>query len=78
MLALAQWRDEDLCPLCGWPKVICQDPMTEFKAHTLPPVRCQITTTINRAQAEWGEKANGGYPEAMLWGAQVKDPTPSE
>ncbi|HZL06774.1 MAG TPA: hypothetical protein VFE45_15395 [Coriobacteriia bacterium] len=77
MLALAQWRDEDLCPLCGWPKAICQDQATEGRVTVPPPTRCHITTAMHAAQKAYGDSP-GARPDGLVWGAGVKDPTPSE
>lgn len=48
-LALGSWRDEHLCPLCGWPKEICQDPANDGRFEALG-YRCHVTTAIRRAQ----------------------------
>lgn len=77
MLALAQWRAEALCPLCGWPKDICQDPANEF-AFTAQNTRCHITTTLRVAQKAATDGANGylpmPFPDAVLWSAVPKPP----
>ena len=73
MLALAQWRDEDLCPLCGWPKVICQDPRLSVGGVSVPPpTRCHITTAMTAAQKVYAQSP-GANPEGLLWRAEVKD-----
>ncbi len=72
MLALAKWRDEYLCPLCGWPKEICQDPASEF-AFGATNTRCHITTTLRVAQKAATEGGGGfmpiAHPDAVLWSA---------
>ena len=72
MRALAQYRDDLLCPSCGWPKSVCQDPMTEFTARVPPPTRCHVTTAVNRAQKAYSE-APGANPDGLLWRVQVGD-----
>lgn len=77
MLALAQYRDEDLCPCgCGWPKVVSQDPMTEFRVEVTRG-RCHIRTALARAQAEYA-RTTGATPEGALWSTRIKDAPPPE
>jgi len=77
MLALAQWRDEDLCPCgCGWSKVVAQDPMTEFGVEVIRG-RCHVRTALSRVQTEYAQTP-GAIPEGALWSTRLKDPTPSE
>ncbi len=71
MLALQAWRDEHICPLCGWPKAVCQDPAREFDTEVPAPTRCHITTALRRAQKAYGEQ-QGANPEGLLWAAQLK------
>lgn len=69
MLALAEWENA-LCPACGRPASVCQDPMTEFRLSVPPPTRCHITTAVRRAQKQY-EKSE--HPEALLFGAVLRD-----
>lgn len=73
MLALAEYRAEILCPLCGWPREVCQATGADASIETLPPARCHISTAISRAREAWQKAPNGGYPEALLWGVRVKE-----
>lgn len=76
--ALQEWRDEDVCPSCGWPKAICQDPRLSVGGVTIPaPTRCHITTAMAAAQTAY-EKAPGANPHGLLWRAEVKGAAPPE
>lgn len=72
MIALEQYRANELCPLCGRPKSICQDPEAEFAVTVPPPTRCHITTAQRRAQQSYMEGPHADYPEALLWGIGLK------
>lgn len=50
MLALEKWRTERLCPLCGYPKDVCQAPEFTYRYDVNAPVRCRVTTAIRQAQ----------------------------
>jgi hypothetical protein len=69
MLALATWRDDEVCPLCGWPKDVCRDPMSEWSLEATLPVRCHVLTKIKQAQAG---RESGKFDDALLWGVRVK------
>ena len=71
MRALEHYRTEMICPSCGWPKEICQDPMTEFKVEVPPPTRCHVTTALRNAQKAASEKSNAGA-EGLLWAARLR------
>lgn len=73
MLALEAWENEELCPMCGWPKEICQAPSAEFDLRVPPPTRCHVTTAIRRAQEERQAASSGKYDDALIWGAERKD-----
>lgn len=51
MLALAQWEATEICPRCGGPKSICQDPAARYT--TSPPVRCHYTDAAAREHEAW-------------------------
>lgn len=74
MRALATWRDEHICPSCGWPKAVCQAPETEFALEVPPPTRCHVTTAMRRAQKDYA-KQDGANPEGLTWRAKFRDPT---
>ncbi len=71
MRALAAWRDEHICPSCGWPKAICQDPMAEWYVEVPDPTRCHVTTALRRAQNAYSDR-KGSNPDGLLWGARIK------
>jgi hypothetical protein len=71
MTALAKWRSEELCPLCGWPRAVCQAPEAEWNLEVPLPTRCHVTTAIRRAQKA-RSKAPGEHDDALLWGAKPK------
>lgn len=72
MLALQQWRDEELCPLCGRPKDVCQDPSAEFAFEVPPPTRCHITTALRQAQDTYMKGPHADHPDALLWNVKPK------
>ena len=72
MRALATWREEHICPSCGWPKEICQAPATEFAVEVPLPTRCHVTTAMRRAQADYAKKS-GANPEGLLWSARLRE-----
>jgi len=75
MLALAAWRDQNVCPLCGMEKSVCQDPAVEFKVSVPPPIRCHVTTAIRREQSARHQQYGtaGTHDDALLWSARVRD-----
>lgn len=75
MTALAKWRNDELCPLCGWPRAICQAPEAEWNLEVPPPTRCHFTTAVRRAQADRAAASGGKADDALLWGARFKDAT---
>lgn len=72
MLALESWENDELCPLCGWPKDVCQDPQTENLVQVPLPTRCHITTAIKRKQEARAAGGGGKHDDALVWGAQLK------
>lgn len=69
MLALQGWRDS-LCPCgCGFPAVVAQDPMTEFRVNVPDPVRCQVRAVMSQRQRDHESPTP---PEALLWRAEVR------
>lgn len=75
MLGLEQWRTDLICPLCGWPKSVCQDPKTEFRVEVPEAVRCHVTTALHLAQKAYSEKP-GAVPDGRLWSARLKEQKP--
>lgn len=75
MLALNEWREKHLCPLCGWPKEICQDPTNEGQ-FVAEGYRCHVTTAIRRAQDALRNPGVGAdampHQDAVTWSARPK------
>ena len=71
MRSLAKWRDEHICPSCGWPKEICQSPEAEFGLEVPPPTRCHVTTALRRAQKAYNEDPTAN-PDGLLWAARLR------
>ena len=65
----------DLCPLCGRPPSVCQDPRREFDWQALPPVRCHAHTARLRAQQQVTEETNP-QSGALLWGVALAEEAP--
>lgn len=64
-IALA-YADVDLCPSCGGPAYLCQDPELQDQWDAPAPVRCHRTTALRRAQKGFTEKTNP-VVEALIW-----------
>lgn len=73
MTALERFRREDLCPLCGGPKSICQAPYGEYLYGTDPPIRCNVMTAIRQAQSTRREDKHADAlifpPRVRPWGS---------
>lgn len=66
MRARAEWREQHICPECGFPKEFCQDPKTEWLLNDPERVRCHITTRLRRAQKAYADLPNS-EPAGLLW-----------
>lgn len=66
MRARADWRENHICPLCGYPKEYCQAPETEFELAEPTKIRCHITTRLRDAQRAYSQDPNA-KPEGLLW-----------
>ena len=75
MTALEKWRAESLCPLCGFPKEVCQSPQTEYRVSVPDPTRCHITTAIKKAQdarvKRYGDSLK--FEDGLLWAVTLRD-----
>jgi hypothetical protein len=71
VLALAVY-DESLCPLCGQPSHICQDPANQFKWHAPEPVRCHATTALLAKQKGYTEETNPQV-QALMFGVRLNE-----
>lgn len=56
----------DLCPACGGPAYLCQDPALEFNWTVDKPVRCHAKTALLARQKGVTEETNP-QAEALLW-----------
>lgn len=74
MLALDAWEASEVCPLCGWPREICQARETENLLEVPLPIRCHVTTAIKRAQESRGAAGGTKHDDALVWGARLKRP----
>lgn len=70
MLSLAAFK-AGLCPICGYPKEICQAPENATKFAANPPSRCHATAALRRFQ----EKNEYEYPDTLIWSADLKSKT---
>lgn len=71
MRARAEWRDHHICPLCGFPREVCQAPETEWALEDPARVRCHITTRLRAAQSAYSKEPTGS-PEGLLWETRFK------
>lgn len=69
MHALRLYRDEDLCPLCGGPRSVCQGVMDASAFEVPPPTRCHLTTAIELAAEPYRESK---VPRALMHSARLK------
>lgn len=76
MLALSEWREKHLCPLCGWPKSICQDPRNEGR-FIAEGTRCYVTTAMRHAQEAARNPGDGvqasAHQDAVAWSAKPRE-----
>ena len=70
-LVLAFEVDLDLCPLCGQPTEICQNPDRQFDWEAGPPIRCHATTARREAQAKVSDETNP-HADALLWPVRLR------
>lgn len=66
MLALAGYR-ASLCPVCGYPRDVCQASENAGRFSVPPPTRCHATTAIQQVDREGYE-----VPQALIWSAELK------
>ncbi|MFE5309698.1 hypothetical protein [Isoptericola sp. NPDC056605] len=72
MLALAEWEASEVCPMCGWPKDVCQARDAENALEVGPPIRCHVVTAIRRAQEARPGTGVSKHDDALIWGASLK------
>lgn len=61
----------DLCPLCGRPSEVCQDPERQFDWAVPEPTRCHASTALMAAQRGVTEETNP-QPQALLWSVHLR------
>lgn len=69
MLGLQRYRDRERCPRCGGPAWICQASEAEHEWRAAVPVRCHITTAIQRAQKAYRDLPHQPHEDALVWTA---------
>jgi hypothetical protein len=55
-----------LCPRCGLPPEICQDPERQFDWRVSPPVRCHVMTALRSDMTRFTEESNP-VMSALIW-----------
>ncbi|MEO5665518.1 MAG: hypothetical protein ABIR39_19810 [Nocardioides sp.] len=70
-LALAH-AQVDLCPSCGGPAYLCQDPELQDSWRVPAPTRCHRSTALLQAQLKVTEKTNPQVG-ALLWSTVLAD-----
>lgn len=74
MVALQEFRDTKICPLCGGLKKFCGDSATE---RLIEPtvVRCYVASRIEAERdKESAENVKVQQPSGRTWGARMKSP----
>lgn len=62
----------ELCPRCGGPAYLCQDPEFQERWQAPPPIRCHRLTAIRVAQKAVTEETNPAV-DALIWGSVLKE-----
>lgn len=70
MLSLTEYR-AGLCPICGYPKDVCQALENVGRFDVPPPARCHATTALRQFQKD----REYDVPDALVWSAILKPPT---
>lgn len=72
MLSLTDYR-AGLCPICGYPKEVCQAAENANKFVADLPSRCYATTALRQFQKDREYE----YPDALVWSAGIRsEPQP--
>jgi len=71
VLAYAQ---VDLCPICGGPAYLCQDPERQDNWIGKDPIRCHAQTA-RLARAKNVTEATNPHMAALIWPVELIDPT---
>lgn len=67
MISFAEYKS-GICPICGYPKEICQAPENTAAFVANPPSRCHATAALRRFQKENEYE----YPDSLIWSATLK------
>lgn len=73
-LALA-YDAVELCPRCGGPAYLCQDPALAERWGAEKPVRCHRTTALREAQKGVTEATNP-VVDALIWRSTLRREDP--
>ncbi len=68
-LALAL-DDVDICPACGGPAYLCQDPANQYAYEVSAPIRCHARTAVLERQKGVTEETNP-HSTALLWSVRL-------
>lgn len=62
----------NICPRCGGPAYLCQDPALQDSWKVPPPVRCHRTTVLRKQQRAVTEQTNP-VTDALIWGTVLDE-----
>lgn len=62
----------NLCPACGGPAYLCQDPDREFDWRAGDPIRCHAQSARLARQRGVTEETNPGV-QALIWPVRLMD-----
>jgi hypothetical protein len=60
----------EMCPVCGWPAYLCQDPALQDDWRAGDPIRCHAQTARLMRQKHVTEETNPGVG-ALIWPVQL-------
>lgn len=75
MQALQHYRDEVLCPLCGWPKSVCRSYEADGNID-VSYERCHVTAALGRRQKAAAQDETVEFPESFAYMAKVHQDQP--
>jgi hypothetical protein len=68
-LGLADFEDS-LCPACGRPSSVCQNPDNDGRFAVLDPIRCHATTALS-IKTDRDREKHTLAPDALLYEVQL-------
>ncbi len=68
-LGLAAYEDT-LCPACGRPESVCQNPDNDGRFAVRDPIRCHVTTALSMRRDADAEKQQLA-PDALLYEVEL-------